>query len=739
MYQHPGTPYQQPQQAYGQSQYGPPQQGAQAYGQQQYQQYSQQPYQQPYHQGYQQGPPPQGGPGQQGYGGPPKKKGNPVITRYAPPPGYRGPAAPGGSAHYHGHQGYAQQGYPPQPGYAPPQNGYPPQPGYQQPPNYPPQQGPPPPQWQQHQGYPPQQGYQYPPQQGYDQSGYHQPPYTPQHGYHGQPPYQDPNQQWQHQPPYPGPAPPQDPNYPPSANGYNAPQSSYQGPSQPSYQQPGPTPPQSATANGEEKPPQSDAGSTSRALSTHEEASWDYDYYGEPWTKDADSIDPTLSIGIIVWHPANPTSRALPSTFAEAEKDMAEAVRKPENKKRKLDDQDHDHDSVSKYFVGENAEESLLNVRQTSEWGNVKDELIFVEFPASYNLIPLSEVIANRDRSDIEEEAGSEMDIEEGEDAELPQQELLNHEGNGHGSQNNSVDQPKLSSDPHIEVKPDPEATTSATTEPPDQNAVQPLQPVRDLAQEDILAQLGVSGSPKPVYPTPGPAYMPPRQDSFASPDQRSPAAERAEQPERQVIVERPERPERLEKSERPEVWDRMEKVERPEITERPAARPERPERQERTTSGNGTRSHGYHNHRNYYTGNEEERNLSQQHSCHPPPPPPEPEKTPEYDPWRANEAIGRRGASMDGTRDSPGARSDNSQHTLVGSDFHPDVDGSNDAFNPNSEGKHKPSLGRTSSGLSRKRSYNDEDDQDEERRRQEDDVTPRFKRKQPKVDEAYR
>ena len=158
-----------------------------------------------------------------------------------------------------------------------------------------------------------------------------------------------------------------------------------------------------------------------------------------------------------------------------------------------------------------------------------------------------------------------------------------------------------------------------------------------------------------------------------------------------------------------------------------------------RATPRNGTRFHKSRRGPGH-KGNEEELDQPHQFLSHPPPPPPEPEKSPEYDPWRANEAGTRRGAALDGTRDSPGARSDNSQHTLVGSDFHPDGDGSGDAFNPNSEVKRKPKPGRTGSGLSRKRSYNDYDDHDDEdeRRRQEDDVTPRWKKRQPKVAEAY-
>ncbi|KAF2229668.1 hypothetical protein EV356DRAFT_537049 [Viridothelium virens] len=532
MYQHPGSQYQQPQQGYNQGQYAAPQQSAQAYGQQPPYQYPQQPYQQQYNQGYQHGLPSQGGPPNHGYGPPQKKKGHPEITRYPPPPGYRGPAAQGGPPQYPGPQGYAQS-YPPQSGYGPPQNGYPPPSGYQQAPSYP-HQGSPPQNWHQPQHYPAQQGYQYPSQQGYEQSGYQQPHYPGPQGYQGQPSYQDPNHQWQQQPPYPGPTPPYDPNFPPPQNGYNPQQPPYQGPNQSSYQQTGPTPPQSATTNGESKYSQNGFGSQSRAMSVTEDAGWDYDYYGEPWAKDPDTIDPNLSIGIIVWHPANRTSCALPSTFAEAEKEMAEAVKKPDNKKRRLDEQIQE--SVSKYFVGEDAEEALLNIRQTSEWQIVKDELIFVEFPTSCDLIPLHEVKARRDRPAMEEDPGSEMDLEDGEEPDLPKPEPPPQGDQKHWNVMDNLEQALSSSDYSTGNKSasDTTALTTPAAGPPDQKHVQPLQPVRDTAQEDILAQLGVSGSPKPVYPTPGPAYMPPRQDSPSSQNQPTPAAE---EPERQALL----------------------------------------------------------------------------------------------------------------------------------------------------------------------------------------------------------
>ena len=263
---------------------------------------------------------------------------------------------------------------------------------------------------------------------------------------------------------------------------------------------------------------------------------------------------------------------------------MAEAVRKSDSKKRKLDDEATE--SVSKYFAGESAEESLLNVRQTREWENVKDDLIFVEFPSSFDVIPLHEVIANRNRPEIEEEAGSEMDIEEGEDSELPPPEQMNHEGTSDVNVVDSLEQALFSSDFSTGNKPGSEATilTSPGTGNPDQNPPQPLQPVRDFAQEDILAKLGVSGSPKPVYPTPGPAYMLPPEDLHISQAQQSSLAEgpgntgnqeMAEHlaaSENQMSQENQPKPENQDNQERPEKTEGQERPERP-------GRPERPER----------------------------------------------------------------------------------------------------------------------------------------------------------------
>jgi hypothetical protein len=175
-------------------------------------------------------------------------------------------------------------------------------------------------------------------------------------------------------------------------------------------------------------------------------------------------------------------TRALPSTYAEAEE---QALRPPAEKLG-------NGESVSIYFTLENSHEAFLNVRQTDDWPNVMDDPIFVEFPdINVELTSLEDVIANRDRPDwsIEEV------VQDREDREITD------------SNWNVMDnlEQALTSGQHSANEPE-----SGARDKSDSPHAQPSA-AKDQSQEDILAQLGVTGSPKPVYPTPGPAYMPPQ------------------------------------------------------------------------------------------------------------------------------------------------------------------------------------------------------------------------------------
>ncbi|CAO2654854.1 Nn.00g115870.m01.CDS01 [Neocucurbitaria sp. VM-36] len=462
-----------------------------AYGQQQPYQYGQQPA---YGQ-YQAGPPyPQPGPPQRPPDNrPPKKKGNPIITRYPPPPGYRGPAQPQGPF---GANQYPTQYQPPQPGYSqaplvpptypqhgytafPANQGYPP-PGYGQPqapnhsqPSYPQGQNY---QWPQ-QGYPPNQGYSQPQMhsavQGYP------PPQTQSNypGYSPQPAPTGPNQQHFSQPQtWSSQAEP--PPYPPNTQ-YN----SHGGPpvNAPPITDPNatPTPAVAPLATSQNAPP---ANQPTSAVSENESSDkpqlflawddWDFDFDGAIWPKSNEPVDPNLSLGVIIWHPAKQMTRALPSTFAEAEEQTLRPT--PE----KLDN----GESVSMYFMAENSHEAFLDVRQTDEWEQIRDDPIFVVFTDEemhHNLVSLEDCIAQRDRSDQLPEGTSRDEDQEMHDAAW---DIMDNLEQALSSSNGNSKPSGLKKD--------------AASSP-------------ERSQEDILAMLGVTGAPKPPSDEPMPVSFP--------------------------------------------------------------------------------------------------------------------------------------------------------------------------------------------------------------------------------------
>ncbi|OAL54351.1 hypothetical protein IQ07DRAFT_501528 [Pyrenochaeta sp. DS3sAY3a] len=415
---------------------------------------------------------------------PPKKKGNPIITRYPPPPNYRGPAQPPGpfGTSYPNHYQAPQPGYPqglPAPSNYPPQ-GYTgplgnqaynqtqpsnyPQPSYPQGQNY---------QWPQ-QGYPPNQGYSqnpaHPPVQGYA-------PPQPQHNYQQYPPQPalGPNQQnyshlqsasWQSQ----------DGQVPhPSSTQYK-----FQGGPQVALQptlDPNATPTpasvhlamsQSAQLPGQPPSATSENGSVGKSQLFLAWDDWDYDFDGAIWPKSNEPVDPNLSLGVIIWHPAKQMTRALPSAFAEAEYQASQPT--PE----KLDN----GESVSMYFTAENSHEAFLDVRQTDEWYHIRDDPVFVVFSDEEmrdNLVSLEDCIAQRDRPDEPLEASQQDEDQEMHDA--------TYDIMGNLEQALSGGRKNPSPLPTIREKLNQQKET----------------------QEDILAKLGVTGAPKPPSSVPLP------------------------------------------------------------------------------------------------------------------------------------------------------------------------------------------------------------------------------------------
>jgi hypothetical protein len=349
-----------------------------------------------------------------------------------------------------------------------------------------------------------------------------------------------------------------------------------------------------------------------------------------------------LSLGVITWHPAKQVTRALPSTFAEAE---AEALRPtPE----KLDN----GDSVSMYFTADNSHEAFLNVRQTDEWETLKDDPVFVEFTDEEmrsNLVSLEDCIAQRDRPDESYE-----ETQQDEDLEMRDAtwDIMDNLEQALATNNGATKSAAMKSE---------------TASP------------QQLSQEDILAKLGVTGTPKP--PSNEPISLP------ASTFNAKPPASLPGKPSLAPSARSTE----------------------------PILPPQR--------------AQSFGEHRNNGHGPPPPRPYGPMSSAtsRPPPPPPPPEEQ-RYDPWNAPQ---RSGHGLDGSRGSP-ALSEGSNRTMAGSDFEPE----NPSNGTQQDMPAAPSLDRGDSSFSRKRSYEDAD-HEHERLRQQEDHSKRKRRSQ--VDAAYR
>ena len=295
----------------------------------------------------------------------------------------------------------------------------------------------------------------------------------------------------------------------------------------------------------------------------------------------------------------------LPSTFKEAE---LEAI--APSKPRQSEDE-----SISQYFVNSRLQEIELNVRQTEDWAILKNDLSFVEFASSAQYIPIQAVIADRDRPGKTEEPESTSTVMiRSEPSPSPLQvpfkveATIKEEDEDPESGDQAMD---MASEDEQEVTPKPEVKNTsshnildsferalnsssraaeARSRSPDKEARrrrstsrQPSIPapppvIRNQRQEDLLAALGVEGSPRHVFTTPGPAY-----------------GEAATDPSRRLSVQSAVH-----------------------TISHPASRPE---------SNHLAAQHGMRIDQMPYGPN----NL-------PPPPPPPAARSPSYDPWKAHD-----------------------------------------------------------------------------------------------------
>ncbi|KAH9807820.1 hypothetical protein Tdes44962_MAKER06336 [Teratosphaeria destructans] len=420
----------------------------------------------------------------QGHSGPPpakRPKGNPIITKYPPPPGYRRPSQP--------------------PVWTPPvQQPY----GFQ--PNYP--------------------TYGQPVHQVPQWSGFQQPsnapivvcPPTAQPCYpNHSSAYTTPQPAWPGQGFAPTRLPPwqQPPSQHDIANNKrrhssNRPQNTRN----PSVTDP-------LDGNGDPlSPPRPGTGSESYQNALEHE--FDDECY---FSRHPDEIEPTLSLGLIEWHSALPTKLALPATFQEAELE-ALAPRKP---------RPANEESISEYFASDKAHEALLSVRQTDHWKEICDDVVYREFAVrAPHTLTLWELIEKyRDRPDPswtmqsdrdptpalsrgatpmhstdDHDARSTSSLPDAEQSEqmdilgdLEQALFLNQQSNPTRLRSHSRTRSRAQSRSHSR-------TNSVSSSNAGERLTRPipLAPIRDQNQENILAALGVTGSPKLVYQTPGPA-----------------------------------------------------------------------------------------------------------------------------------------------------------------------------------------------------------------------------------------
>lgn len=253
-----------------------------------------------------------------------------------------------------------------------------------------------------------------------------------------------------------------------------------------------------------------------------------------------EEINEHLSLGEIVSLSALPTPRPLASTFKEAELE----VLAPRPQISRSDS------SISDYFTGDKAEEQLNTVRLSDTWAEIKDDLIFKEFlQLGYETIKLDMMTSKyRNRVDTKwdrsDSSASVSHLARASIETTTSADMGHRRGSRPPTRTGSRNSHREHNDPlqHLEqaLMDGGRRNSQAPTHRPSSAASnhsrassvssrysnqrpKALEPIRDQAQDDVLARLGVTGSPTLVYETPGPAFGPPasarssRQSSVAS------------------------------------------------------------------------------------------------------------------------------------------------------------------------------------------------------------------------------
>ncbi|KAK0357171.1 hypothetical protein LTR91_003522 [Friedmanniomyces endolithicus] len=439
----------------------------------------------------------------QAYSGPPpakKPKSNPVITYYPPPPGYQGPAQPQ------------------------PQTSYPwlqPQPQPQPQPPYP---------WLQ----PQLQTQPKPPHpwlqpQPHESGGWAQPGHQsyPQHAYTTPQAHQQP--QWSHQQlqayvqnglpsghgyyPY-------SPAYPLLSDSWENPTCVLQSAPPQQWKAPLPPPPPAMTGN-ESRYSQAPLPHATKvyiglkdwnagmmppphpSTSGPDDPDEDFDY--NHFARHPEDVDPNFSLGWLYWQAPLPTRVPLPATFDEAEL-LAEASIKAESH---INPETYDEYSISDYCTKSRDLESRPNMLETSARDNDSLHKIFPAVCAE--MLSKGELMERyRERPDrVERERSADaMEIDghnsastsiKREDSADEGDILSNLEQALHAA-DGSHDRQATVGSAHSGAASMSVTAGNRSTRP------KPLASIRDHAQDQVLAALGVTGLPKTVFPNPGPA-----------------------------------------------------------------------------------------------------------------------------------------------------------------------------------------------------------------------------------------
>ena len=443
-----------------------------------------------------------------------------------------------------------------------------------------------------------------------------------------------------------------------------------------------------------------------------------------------DVVDPDFSLGLIIWHPAVEKKRPLPATFREAElEDLAQA--KPPK---------DEEESISKYFVNSRKHEVELSIRQTDDWEEVKNDLIFVEFPETCEVVPLLTIIENRVRPDPSREKEKSPfgePVQAGSNVQQPQtlQPVSDTKAVAESQDDNNADDTDgdqamdMSDDEDeeepVKLAPVPERQLKDIPEFVQVPRVQPTRPqqlqrkttnVLDSLEKALGPNAYIRGN-KPSRPPPSVRYSRSR-----SPEKMNRSRQGSHQPKAKPTAHpRDAAQESVLAALGVEGSPKM-VYPTPPPALCPPASPDRyvlelmnTKRLKLMHCRNGARSPDKFGQSAFHT-----HPLSLPYGPNfPPPPPPRDIRSPSFDPWKAHDAfhgIHRRSPST------------TSQHTAAGSDFYPDGNNDMDAT-PRAKVAPPPSShGGPESG--RKRTYDHMTEPEIDKRRRQEDDTPRARRK---------